>query len=520
MTNHIEMELIRMQRTQSSNQSIALNDYAIVKSYISKLRAPFYDYDTSKALHATPVSDITDKLGELSTQNPKIIGNRFYLKEEYKNQLTESVKGRAVASMVLHAIRNGQIYSSGSRKVWIEPTSGNTGKGLAEIAKLLGIEFTAVLSRLDVSEEIKASMIRSGGRILTIGSEYGLSDLESLSLAQGCTVVYYWTMLAGLDEKSKSILIKNASKSKSGSSVLPKSEEGESNGRDDGISVKQLEGGFLIDPLLPLATESSKTPIIDRVRNGEFEGLKVSLQKLIPELNNPKYIVTFVCNHGNSSMAVNTLLSQLGFNNVCSLKGGMDEIRALEGGSSAKSDEFCPVPGASIARSSIEFVKRLVQNNPERYHSFMQYENEENLMAHLLTTGPELMSQIPELDVVVCTFGTGGTATGLARYFREKGVQTYVAFPENPVEGIRTIRGAEGLAFFKPELYSRIIHVSNSKSDAVLMYLLSKGIAVGPSTAIALTAALDAAAGDDEKRTFAIIAADGIENYETHYKPR
>ena len=58
--------------------------------------------------------------------------------------------------MVLKAIETGAIYNkSGAKKRWIEPTSGNTGKGLAEIANLLGVEFTAVFSRLDVSEEIK-----------------------------------------------------------------------------------------------------------------------------------------------------------------------------------------------------------------------------------------------------------------------------------------------------------------------------------------------------------------------------
>ncbi len=511
--------MIRMQSTQIGNQAVALNDYSVVKAYISQIQAPFYDYDSGRALHATSVADITDKLDEvLRIRNPSLIGNRFFVKEEYKNQLTESVKGRAVASMVLHGIRNGSIYSaSGSRKVWIEPTSGNTGKGLAEIAKLLGIEFIAVLSRLDVSDEIKTAVLKSAGSILTIGSEYALSDLESLSQRQGRSVVYYWTMLAGLDGESRAILLHCARKARSEPRALPETKEGSENGD---VSIKQLEGGFLIDPLLPLAMESSKTPILQRVQRGEFNQLKEALRKLIPELNDQKHIVAFVCNHGNSSVAVNTLLSQLGFNNVCSLKGGMDEIRTSQEGedSNKKSDEFCPVPGSSVARSSIEFVKRIIENSPERYHSFMQYENEENLRAHMLTTGPELASQIQGLDVVVCTFGTGGTATGLASYFKETKVKTFVAFPENPVEGIRTIKGAEGLAFFKPELYDRIIHVNNAKSNEILRYLLKKGIEVGPSTAIALTAAIDAASSDEMKRTFAIIAADGIENYEARYK--
>jgi cysteine synthase A len=502
-----------MQRVKSEPNGFALanDDYNLVKAYLDKLEAPFYDVELGKHIHPTPVVDITGKLREIIPDSYFLEGKRFYLKEEYKNQLTESVKGRAVASLVLNSIRSGAIYSkSGRRKRWIEPTSGNTGKGLAEIARLMGVEFTPVLSRLDVSEEIKNFLLRLGARIVTIGSEYSLGDLESLAQNLHKKVHYYWSMVAGIDEKNKSLLIEQIRKSRTGS------------GGDDVLvsgCLKQVEGGMLIDPLLPLAVESSNSPIIERVGRGEFDQLKEALKRKIPELNDPASCVAFVCSHGNSSMALNTLLSQLGFNNVCSLKGGMDEIRSEAlGEQQGQSDEFCPVPGASLARSSIEFVKRVVANNPDEFHSFMQYENEENVRAHEYTTGPELREQIPDLDVVVCTFGTGGTATGLATYFGNNGNErVYVAFPEKPLEGIRTIKGADGLRFFKPAIYSKVLQVKNSESDVLLRRLLERQVNVGPSTALALKAALDAAKSSEDEKVFAVIAADGIENYESRY---
>lgn len=502
-----------MQRTSSERAStleLANDDYVLVKSYLDKLEAPFYDTELRRHIHPTPIVDITAKLREIIPDSSFLEGKRFYLKEEYKNQLTESVKGRAVASLVLNSIRSGEIYShSGrTRKKWIEPTSGNTGKGLAEIAKLMGVEFTAVLSRLDVSEEIKNSLLRLGARIVTIGSEYSLSDLESLAQSLHKKIYYYWSMVSGIDEKNKSLLIEQIRKSRMGT-----------NEKDSfvGDCVKQVEGGMLIDPLLPLAVESSNSPIIERVSRGEFDKLKEGLKRKIPELNDTGSCVAFVCSHGNSSMALNTLLSQLGFNNVCSVKGGMDEIRSEALGERGQSDEFCPVPGASLARSSIEFVKRVVAANPDEFHTFMQYENEENVRAHVCTTGPELSEQIPDLDVVVCTFGTGGTATGLAEYFRNNHKRVYVAFPEKPLEGIRTIRGADGLKFFKPDMYSKVLQVKNSESDDLLRKLLEKQVNVGPSTALALKAALDEAKSEESRRVFAVIAADGIENYESRY---
>ena len=127
--------------------SVASYDYARVKHYLEKIGAPFYDADAEKRVNYTPILEVTGKVLSYLGEPSKLNRNRFYLKLEYKNALTMSVKGRAVASMVLNAIKSGAIYNkSGERKSWVEPTSGNTGKGLAEIAKLLGVEFTASAS--------------------------------------------------------------------------------------------------------------------------------------------------------------------------------------------------------------------------------------------------------------------------------------------------------------------------------------------------------------------------------------
>lgn len=495
-----------MSRVQSEAiSSVAERDYTLVKSYLDKLKAPFYDSETKKALHGTPIHDITKELVEFTDGDLDKRWNHFYLKEEYKNQLTESVKGRAVAAMVLNAIEAGAIYNQFcAKKKWIEPTSGNTGKGLAEIAKVLGVEFTAVFSRLDVSKEIKNSLAKSNARMITIGSEYNVTDLEEQASRYRKSVHYYWTMIAKADENKRSLLISHVNNTRQ---KAPNSA--------NVVDIREIDAKFLLDTLLPLAVEASEAPIIKRVQQGEFEDLRNKLRNSIPNLDDPNALVVFFCNHGTSSMAVNTLLSQLGFANVCSLKGGVEALK--DDKKTNPSNEYCPVPGSSITLSSIEFVKRVVANNPEEYFTFMQYENIENVHAHMTTTGPEIFQQIPDVDVVVCTFGTGGTATGLAKYFKEKGVETHVAFPERPVEGIRTLSAADGLLFYQPELYSRVLEVRKSRSDKLIKHMLRKGINIGPSTAIALQAAIDSSATMKESN-FVVIGADGIENYESEYR--
>jgi cysteine synthase A len=485
--------------------SQAKEDYALVKSYLELTGAPFYDSENQRDVNPTPIRDITRQVRSyVGSDSPVALSKKFYLKEEYRNPLTDSVKGRAVASMVLNAIRSGAIYNSaGKKKKWIEPTSGNTGKGLAEIAKLLGIEFTAVFSRLDVSSEIKAEIQRYGARIITIGSDYSIEELEEFAKERGKTVHYYWTMLGHVDSEKRA-LIKEAVANARKSAI-------------EDFEVKEIDGAFLIESLLPLGVESNRTPMISRVEKGEFEQLKRELIEEIPELNDEDSLVAFICNHGNSSLALNSLSSQLGFAKVSSVKGGIDALIESKRSSDAiKSNDYCPIPGSSVAKSSIEFVKKLAEQQPEEYFTFMQYENTENIRAHESTTGPELKKQIPDLDAVVCTFGTGGTATGLANYFKNSDAKVYVAFPDKPVAGIRTKSGATGLAFFEPSHYSQIFEVQKSKAEDLLKFMVQRGVFIGPSTAVALQAALEAPTSS-EASNFAIIAADSIENYESEY---
>ena len=49
-----------------------------------------------------------------------------------------------------------------------------------------------------------------------------------------------------------------------------------------------------------------------------------------------------------------------------------------------------------------------------------QFKNKACVTAHYKTTGPEIYNDMPEVDIIVCGIGTGGTITGISKYIKRK----------------------------------------------------------------------------------------------------
>src|ERR1044071_7483271 len=69
--------------------------------------------------------------------------------------------------------------------------------------------------------------------------------------------------------------------------------------------------------------------------------------------------------------------------------------------------------------ASIERAEQIVAGDPNRYVLLQQFQNPANPEIHLKTTGPEIWSDTEgHVDVLVAGIGTGGTITGISRYFK------------------------------------------------------------------------------------------------------
>jgi [CysO sulfur-carrier protein]-thiocarboxylate-dependent cysteine synthase len=155
--------------------------------------------------------------------------------------------------------------------------------------------------------------------------------------------------------------------------------------------------------------------------------------------------------------------------------------------------EVIDSPGALGSNGAIALAKHLVAKDP-RFVMPYQYGNEANPRAHYETTGPEILSDCPEIDVFVAGLGTSGTLMGVSRYMREQkpGVRIVAAepLPGELVQGLRSLDEGFVPEILDPSLLDAKYLVSNRDAVAALRDLVFReGIFGGPSCGAVLVAA-------------------------------
>lgn len=69
-------------------------------------------------------------------------------------------------------------------------------------------------------------------------------------------------------------------------------------------------------------------------------------------------------------------------------------------------------------RSYYSVSKRLTEETPNSFYA-NQYNNLANRECHYKWTGPEILKQMPDIDVFIAGIGTGGTICGVGKYLKE-----------------------------------------------------------------------------------------------------
>lgn len=185
-------------------------------------------------------------------------------------------------------------------------------------------------------------------------------------------------------------------------------------------------------------------------------------------------------------------------------------------------------------KGAVDEAIRLANENPEKYFLPQQFDNPANPKIHEETTGPEIWQATGgEVDILISGVGTGGTITGISRYFEQVKNKPLYSVAVEPTESpiITQTKAGETItpaphkiqgigANFIPknldlDLVDEVLPVSSEDAiDWARKCATQEGILVGISCGAALAAAEKVALRPENKdKTIVVILPDSGERY-------
>jgi len=198
---------------------------------------------------------------------------------------------------------------------------------------------------------------------------------------------------------------------------------------------------------------------------------------------------------GNTGIGLACLGPSLGLKVVIIMPDSMsvERIKAIK----AYGAEVILTDGKLGMKGAIDLANKLVKE--KKYHIMGQFDNPDNALAHYETTASEIIDDFKELDYIVCTIGSGGTITGLAKRLKEvyPNIKVIGVEPdESPLlsKGYAGSHKIQGIgANFIPsildlKLVDKIITVKSDDCFIEMERLAKKGLFLGISSAAAVIA--------------------------------
>lgn len=175
-------------------------------------------------------------------------------------------------------------------------------------------------------------------------------------------------------------------------------------------------------------------------------------------------------------------------------------------------------PAKEATDGAIRLAHKLLQEDPEQYYMPNQFENENNLLAHYETTGPEIFAQTNgEIDVFVAGLGTTGTILGTGRYLKEKKPSVKIVAVEptegHTIQGLKNMREAIVPKIYNPKALDEKITIEDEDAFETARKLSTReGLFVGMSSGAAVAGALRVAQ-DMDSGTIVVILPDRGDRY-------
>jgi cysteine synthase A len=188
--------------------------------------------------------------------------------------------------------------------------------------------------------------------------------------------------------------------------------------------------------------------------------------------------------------------------------------------------ELVLTPAAEGMRGAVARAEEMAQD--PKFFMPQQFKNPANPAIHFTTTGPEIWNDTEgRVDVFVAGVGTGGTITGVSRFFKDAQGQKLHTVAVEPASSPVLSGGAPGPhriqgigAGFVPEVLDRslideVLTVTNDEAFAIARRLAKEeGILCGISCGAAMHAALRVAARpESDGKTIVVVLPDSGERY-------
>ena len=235
---------------------------------------------------------------------------------------------------------------------------------------------------------------------------------------------------------------------------------------------------------------------------------------------------------GNTGIALAFTAAAKGYKLILTMPESMSlerrRVMAVLGAELILTEAAKGMPGA------ISKAKEIAESDPNKYFMPGQFDNPANPEIHFKTTGPEIWNDCDgKIDVLVAGVGTGGTITGISRYFKKeknKQILSVAVEPSHSPVISQTLNGEEvksgphkiqgiGAGFIPKNLdlslVDQVEQVSNDESiEMALRLAKEEGLLVGISCGAAATAAIRLAEQEQfAGKTIVVVLPDLAERY-------
>ena len=151
-------------------------------------------------------------------------------------------------------------------------------------------------------------------------------------------------------------------------------------------------------------------------------------------------------------------------------------------------DALCPAPG--LGDGSINLAKSHAKAQAKKYAMPNQYENEQNVQAHVRTTGPEIWRQTEgKITHLFVSLGTCGTVSGTSRFLKGKNPNVKVVAVQptegHDVPGLRNVSQLGVSKLFDSSLVDDILEIDFKLAYTRALELCqAEGLLAGPSSGL------------------------------------